>query len=194
MLSTSTLTATVRRVELDRLRGLAILLMIGDHLARIWSYEGYRLTLGRLAMPLFFIICGHLAGHRLSRRHLLAFGLGLGLPVLVPWVDSPNVLVWLSIGAVILYVFDQHGWPTWVLIVPALILAANSWALWTNTHSYDPLALLALMALGRGLAPAVFIFGRGIPAWVGALGRRPLTWYVGSSLAIQLVLVAVGRG
>jgi hypothetical protein len=193
-MSTLALAPLVRRVELDRLRGLAILLMIGDHLARVWAFEGYRLTLGRLAMPLFFVVAGHLAGSRLSVRHLYALCLGLALPLLVPWVDSPNVLVWFSIGAVILYVFDQRGWPTWVLIFPALIFAANGWVFGLWPHSYEPFSLLALMAVGRGLGGEAFVAGRTLPAWVGALGRRPLTWYVGHLLALQLVLVAVGRG
>jgi hypothetical protein len=192
-MSAVALALPTRRVELDRLRGLAILLMVGDHLARVWSFEGYRVTLGRLAVPLFFIIAGHLAGSRLSERHLLALGLGLVLPVLVPWVDSPNVLVWYSIGAVILYVFDRWGWPVGMLIVLALIFAVNGWNL-LGGRSYDPLALFALMALGHGLGPAAFVAGRRLPAWVGALGRRPLTWYVGHVLVLQLVLVAVGHG
>lgn len=192
-MSTATLSRPVRRVELDRLRGLAILLMIGDHLARVWSFEGYRLTLGRLAVPLFFIIAGHLAGSRLTRRHLWAFVIGLNLPLVVPWVDAPNVLVWFAVGAVILYAFERYGWPTWLLIVPALVWAANGWpSLWAA--SYNPLALLALMAVGRGLGREAFVSGRHLPAWVGALGRHPLTWYVGHVLALQLVLVAVGRG
>lgn len=188
-----TLTPLVRRVELDRLRGLAILLMVGDHLALVWSFEAYRLTLGRLAMPLFFVVAGHLAGRRLSSRHLLAVGVGLVLPVVVPWVDSPNVLVWFGVGAGILYVFERRGWPTWLLVLPALIFAANGWSLLSG-RSYDPLALLALMVVGRGLAPTLLVAGRRLPCWVGALGRRPLTWYVGHVLALQVVLVAVGRG
>lgn len=184
----------LRLVELDRLRGLAILLMIGDHLAIAVGNPLFRVTAGRLAMPIFFVVAGHLAGSRLSRRHLYAALLGLGLPILVPFVDSPNVLLWWAVGCVILYGFQRLGLPVWALIAVPLTLGANGWVITPGDHSYNPGDLLALMALGRGLAPEVFAFGLRLPPWMGALGRRPLSWYIGHALLLQLVLVAVGRG
>lgn len=184
-----------RLPELDRLRGLAILLMVGDHVsATLLDLALYRVTLGRLAMPLFFVVAGHLAGSRLGRRHVLALGLGLALPAIVPFIDSPNVLVWWVLGSVVLYGFDRLNVPSWGFIVLALTLGANGWAIHPGALSYDPAMLLGLMALGRGLAAESFGFGCRLPEWVGALGRRPLSWYVGHLLVLQLVMMAVGRG
>jgi len=179
-----------RLVELDRLRGLAIALMVADHLAAWVGLPVVELTVGRLAMPLFFVIAGHLV-HRLSRRHAYVLLIGVALPFVVPWVDSPNVLVWFVVGAALLRFCDRFGVPSWWLIVLGLVLAANRWAVPVG-FSYDPFAVVALMALGRGLEVGVFAGGARLPAWLGALGRRPLTWYVGHLLVLQLVLTAFG--
>lgn len=180
----STIVATTRRVELDRLRGLAILLMIADHIALVTGLLLVHVSVGRLAMPLFFVLAGHLA-HRLSGRHLDALWLGLVLPVLVFFVDRPNVLVWYVLCCVVLWAFDRARWPVWPLLVLALIFGANGWSLQVGS-SYDPLMLLAFMVLGR-LAPAsMFFVGRRLPVWFAVLGRRPLTWYIGHALVLQL--------
>lgn len=190
----TTLDARPRLVELDRLRGLAILLMIADHLAIVVGTPIVRVTAGRLAIPIFFVIAGHLAGHRLSWRHLQIGALGLVLPLVVSFVDSPNVLLWWALGCVVLYGWQRLHWPVWGLIVLALTLGANGWVVTPGDRSYNPLDLLGLMALGRGMGPELFTFGRRLPAWVGSLGRCPIRWYVVSSLLLQLVLVVLGRG
>jgi uncharacterized membrane protein len=182
-----------RLVELDRLRGLAILLMIADHLALVAGTPIVRVTAGRLAVPLFFVVAGHLAGSRLSWRHLEIGALGLVLPLVVTFVDSPNVLLWWALGCVVLYVWQRLRWPVWGLIVAALTLGANGWVLTPGAHSYNPLDLLGLMALGRGMGPELFVWGRRLPGWFGGLGRCPLRWYVGHVALVQLALVVLGR-
>jgi hypothetical protein len=183
-----------RLVELDRLRGLAILLMIADHVAIVAGTPIVRVTAGRLAVPIFFVVAGHLAGSRLSWRHLQVGALGLVLPLVVGFVDSPNVLLWWALGCVVLYVWQRLSWPVWGLIVAALTLGANGWVIPAGSHSYNPLDLLGLMALGRGMGPELFVFGRRLAAWMGALGRAPIRWYVGHVLLVQLALVVLGRG
>ena len=59
----------VRFLAYDAFRGIAVVLMIGDHLCAVFGGEPYRFTLGRLAMPMFFILAGHLARH-VHWRHL----------------------------------------------------------------------------------------------------------------------------
>lgn len=190
-MTVQTVTPVRRRVELDRLRGLAVLLMIGDHVSILVGLSLFRVTGGRLAMPLFFILAGHLAG-RLSVRHLYVGLLGLVLPVFVVFVDRPNVLFWLALGSAVLWVFRRVGWSVWPLLVVSLTLAANGWSVHPGSLSYDPVALLALMALGAVIAPESLTWARRLPAWFEVIGRRPLSWYVGHVVFLQLVIVALG--
>lgn len=179
-----------RRVELDRLRGLAVVLMIGDHLAIILGLSLYRVTAGRLAMPLFFILAGHLAG-RLGYRQVWAVVLGLVLPVVSVLVDRPNVLVWWGLGCAGLWICDRLAVPAWSLAVAALTFAANGWAVTPGPLSYDPVALIGLMALGKCASSSAFLLGARLPAVLGRIGRYPLSWYVGHLLVLQgFVLVA----
>lgn len=167
--------------------------MFADHLALVFSGpELIRLTVGRLAVPMFFLLAGHLA-RRPRWRHALVALVGVLLPVLVPWVDSPNVLVWWALGVVLLWGGRLAGVPAWVWPVLAATLAANGWAPMIGT-GYNPWALWALMALGQLVPRDWFSWAGRLPGWVGALGRRPVWVYAGHLLALQaFVLVATGR-
>src|SRR5665647_3861321 len=61
---------------------------------------------------------------------------------------------------------------------------------------YPPAALLALLAVGTLLRRYVGLnalseAGEGLPGWLGAIGRRPLTWYVAHLLLLQGLVVMV---
>jgi surface polysaccharide O-acyltransferase-like enzyme len=168
-------------------RGLAVLLMIGDHVARLLPYgEVYRLSLGRLAMPLFFLVAGSLVT-RVRWRHLWVALLGLLLPLVVPWLDWPNVLTWWAVGCVVIVVLRGGGVPVWLLAAVALVRMGNGWGVQVG-NSYDPAALVGLMALGSMVGPVAFAWGNKLPAWSGFIGRHPLGWYVGHAVALQLVI------
>lgn len=176
--------------QIDALRGAAIVLMVGDHLALVAGDDAmtYRVTLGRLAMPIFFVLAGHLAG-RLSWRHAAVGGIGLALPLVVPWIDSPNVLVLWALGCVLLWAARRVGvHPLWLVIVAATV-AANGWGIRVGT-SYEFLSLWALMAAGA-LVPrsALIALGSHLPGWLAVIGRRPVTWYVGHLLVLAGVVV-----
>lgn len=181
----------VRIAGLDALRGLAVLLMVGDHVARWLQPWGslFNVSLGRVAMPLFFILAGALSG-RLRWRHLWIGVVGLALPVAVPWVDAPNVLVWWALGSVLLYVVRWGGVPAWVVVAVALTFAANGWV--ESGLSFDGRDLFALMALGAMIGPVGLSWSSWLPSWLARVGRYPLTVYVGHLLIIQAVLLIGG--
>ena len=136
-----------RFAAIDRLRGLAILLMIGDHVSIFTGLEWYRDTAGRVAMPLFFVLSGYLVT-RFTIRHALVGLSGFVLAAAVPWVDSPNVLVWYCAGAALL----ACSWVRQPLVLAGvavfgLMLAANGYAELYLT-GYNPFALLGIMAVG----------------------------------------------
>lgn len=172
---------------LDALRGVAMLLMLLDHLALVvGGLDEVRLTLGRLAMPLFFVLAGHLA--RDPRwRHLGIAAVGVVLPLVVPWIDAPNVLVIWAVGVVILWAGRRWSVPAWVVVVVALGCAANGWTS-TDGH-YDFLALWALMALGSILPTSALMFCARAPRWVATLGRFPISFYVGHLLVLHLFVL-----
>lgn len=183
-----------RLVGLDRLRGLAIACMVVDHVALLSGLYPVRVTVGRLALPIFFILAGALV-RRLTWRHGAIFAVGLALPVAVPWIDSPNVLTLYAVGAVVLVAGARWWWWPWAVLVVAVTLLANGWGGWP-AGGYPPAALLGLLAVGTLLRryvglEALHEAGEGLPGWLGALGRRPVTWYVGHLLVLQGLVVMV---
>jgi len=181
---------TARLSSIDRIRGLAVLCMIFDHAVIVFVGAGspLRWTLGRLAMPLFFLLGGYLV-RRLSWRHGWVFVLGCFLPVVVPWVDSPNVLVWYAVGAVILWSADTV-WARWLTLAVGLALSAN-FPDQTIGSSYAPGMLVGLMIVGALLrhyhGSGVLAWGRYLPRWFAPVGRYPLTIYVGHLLVLRAV-------
>lgn len=185
--------ARARVHALDALRGVAVAAMICDHLAYLLAGpDVLRYTVGRLAVPLFFLLSGHLA-QRVTWRHLRLACLGLALPVVVPWVDSPNVLLWLAVGGAV--VAGLRRWPAALVavIVAALTVAANGWADLLGT-GYAPLQLLALMAAGALLPRAGLVrAGLLVPGRLAVhLGRHALLVYVAHLVALQGLLLLVG--
>lgn len=178
--------AAVRLECLDRIRGLAIVCMVVDHLALVLGTAGeLRLTVGRVAVPLFFLLAGHLA--RAPRaRHAAFFALGVVLPVLVPWLDAPNVLVWWALGVVVLHVCRWGGVPVWVVVAVCLTVLVNGWG--AVEGSYSPYGLWALMGVGSMLTLPSFWWGNRLPSFLAVLGRWPVTIYAGHVLLLALAV------
>lgn len=176
--------------SLDAFRGLAILAMVWDHLFIV--FEGspdLRMLFGRFAMPAFFVLAGHLA--RSPRwRHAGVVGIGLALPLVVPWIDSPNVLVLWGVGVVLLWVGRQLSLPVWLFPLVALALFANGYPVQFGT-GYDVAGLVGLMGLGAMIPRSSFAWAARAPRWVGWIGARPIWCYVGHLVALQLVLQLV---
>lgn len=179
---------------LDVFRGLAVLAMLVDHLVLVLQGpELFRLFPGRLAMPAFFLLAGHLVTRVSWRTAGVAF-VGLLLPYAVPWIDSPNVLVLWAAGALLIVVLREAGLPEWPLIVVGLAMAANGYAL-TGPGAFEPTALIGLMALGAVLPSSAFTWAARLPEVLtrplAAVGRAPVRWYVGHLLALQALVVVL---
>lgn len=183
---------TNRVAGYDAFRGLAVLAMVVDHLAYVLEGPAeLRSSIGRLAMPMFFLLAGHLS-RRLSWRHLGIFGVGSLLPVLVPWIDNPNVLVWWAIGCLLLAIARAASVPVWLIAAVGLALAANGRVDVTGINgaaTYDAAALWGLMALGTLLPSSAFTWAARAPRWIVAVGSYPLTFYVGHLLVLQAALL-----
>lgn len=180
-----------RLVGLDVLRGAAIVAMMLDHLAYAVGADAVRWTVGRLAMPVFFVVAGALV-RRLTVRHLGVAALGLLLPVLVPWIDSPNVLLLYALSVPVLVLTSRSHVIRGVVLVLVLTVSANG--LGELGTGYPWPLLLALMLVGQDVGPRLLArCGDWLPRWpvLAMVGRAPLRWYVGHLLVLQAALVVM---
>lgn len=183
----------VRLQALDSARGFAVLCMVVDHLCVIFDGPAeLRYTVGRLALPLFFITAGYLVPARLNTRHIRIAAAGVLLPVAAPWIDSPNVLVWYALGSALLVWIGCDYHPSrfrgGLVICVALGLAANGW-LQPLEGSYNPIALWALMCLGMLLPSSWWDWALRIPGQLllTFVGRHALELYVVHVLALTAI-------
>lgn len=177
----------MRSATVDKVRGAAILVMMLDHLLLfIDPTSPIRYTFTRLAMPLFFIVSGQLLRRLNYSRLGIVAAIGILLPSYAHFIDSPNVLLIYAISAIILI---KLPYPKTIIAI-ALAFYANRYTAVIGT-SYQPLALLAFMALGRTF-PVAEWRGDWIPGWVAFLGKRPLEWYVGHIVVFETVYRLVG--
>ena len=176
---TTTLCNTVktRSKALDNLRGLAIFLMIFDHVLLVFHGPFViRHTLTRAAMPLFFVIGGHLI-KQVSWRIAGIGVVGILIPIAIPFIDNPNVLFWYAAFAGPIVLAKRYPISLPIIVAVALTVAANGYVKLVG-NSYDPLSLFSLMCLGAMIPRAYFSFGTCIPGWIGTVGRFPLRAYV----------------
>ena len=173
----------VRSVSLDRIRGLAIVLMILDHILDLThELPLIRMTVTRLSMPLFFIISGHLV-KRVNARTFQIMVIGFILPISIPWIDNPNVLFWYAVGTIVVVYVKQK----WLIILAALTMGANHYALYIGS-SYDPLFLIAFMAIGSTFPREYFSWGNRLPAFFTFVGKYPLSIYLGHLFLLTGIL------
>jgi uncharacterized membrane protein len=177
-----TTTTTRRLVTLDRVRGLAIVLMVLDHALLAAGHHGgpVRLTVTRLALPLFGLTAGALWKPGRARRYLEVAGAaiiatGLGLVV---GIGQPDIL-WLLLVAMLVM-------PAGPALAAAGAIQATTWPL--RTSGYEPGVVLVLVVLGHlyGSAPLDRL-GQRLPHRLEGIGRHPLGWYLGH-LALLAVL------
>lgn len=196
--------ARTRTERLDQYRGIAVLLMVADHVlaigvavallhgtplspAAVSRLRLVRLTVTRLALPLFAGVSGYLLADRdgpSSRRRLQLVAAAVVAQVLfapLPGMSDVDVLVVIVVA--------QLAWPL-VRRRPAeaacagIVLAFNLPSLPHGWTGYSPMLVLAFMCVGalaadrdrvRRDAPPEPLR---LPGWVSAIGRRPLTAYL----------------
>lgn len=178
--------AVSRAAGLDRLRGLAVLCMVVDHVALFVAFDVARYTVGRLALPLFFVLGGALVT-RLTWRHGWVALLGLGLPLVAGWIDSPNVLLLYAVGAALVVLARRLG-PFGSLLGLLVMLTVQANGAGVVGTGYAPAALWALMFVGAWLPrELLLVLGGRLPGWLAVPGRYPLSIYVGHVLALTAV-------
>jgi hypothetical protein len=169
-----------RLPSLDRLRGLAVVLMFADHLLWITAPQSLlRFSITRAALPLFMIVSGWLlAGRDLpSTRRALQLVCAAVLAVMLArqlGMAQPDILV--------VYIVALGGW--WAgrrwpaqTVAACLVLVATFPHVW---RGYHPAHVLGLMCVGAILKAngSTLSAGARLPAALGWVGRWPLEFYV----------------
>lgn len=171
---------------IDKLRGLAIVLMVLDHIILV-SHGPFiiRETITRAAMPIFFVLSGHLIKKVTWRLFIIGY-IGLTLPTFVTFLDDPNVLFWYAAFAPIIVLLRRNPNMLPLVLVVIMGLVANNHLL-TVPNSYPPLMLLALMIIGAMIPRKSFTFSNSLPSILIHVGRFPLTLYVATSGILQVL-------
>lgn len=187
---------------IDAVRGAAITLMIVDHslgfaqsteLAEPWMRLA-RLSVTRLALPVF-MIC---SGLRLARRSVTtrrwaevliaalvvnAGALLAGMPEFVPDILALWCLVMVLAAPI-------RRYPATAVVLG--LLQSMYWRV--PIGNYQPGWVLAFVALGvlvarSGDRELLEPISSRLPDWIAAIGRHPLSWYVGHLAALGALTV-----
>jgi hypothetical protein len=175
--------------------------MVLDHLLVVGGFgqSPIRYTLTRAAMPAFMVISGALFRRIRWERWLRYLAAGLLLPVVVVWIDNPNILVLWAFGVVVLDILGVLGRLVprlraalpWLVVVAVLTYTGNRFGAALGSSGFEPLSVVALMVIGaqigRESLSGILSAFAGVPRWVRSIGRHSFGWYVGH----LLVLVAL---
>lgn len=165
--------------RLDAVRGLAILLMVVDHMAAAWPTAwGVREVLTRAAMPLFMLLLGYLFREFNQVRHWqVVAAVFLEVPLLLVVAGTEvGILVHVAFLLPLMVVAVRYPWP-------CLGLALVQTSAWPMPFSgYEPGLVFAFMIMGHLMRRAGSEALQGIGEHVLALapvGRYPLAIYCG---------------
>lgn len=174
-----------RNHTIDMIRGLAIFLMVVDHVIVAYELDPFYRNFTRLALPLFMILAGFLSSGRFTRRY---FQVWLAAAISWPFVLLMNVAV-VHVLLVFVLVYPVLRLPLPGLIVAGSLglLQANNWPV--EWGGYEPGYVLAFLVLGRlsllsGLSFSVVPPSYGLLA---VMGRAPLYTYVGHLILLYLL-------
>lgn len=187
-------TATARDVRLDALRGVAVVLMVVDHVVKVVAPDSLwwvTSTVTRLSLPMFMVTAGVLLARRShGLRPLRALDLFLAGSVVTVVFGAigfalPDILVVMLLTA-----------PLWswvrrspvLAVIFGLIQLVNLPLPWGG---YQPGLVLALLGVGVLASGTWAQYGERLPVWCAAVGRRPLLFYVGHILLLPALAWAV---
>ncbi len=187
-----------RSHALDRLRGLAIVLMVLDHALVVGApHSLLRLTVTRLSLPLFMIVSGlliRLGGqYRWLRTLELAAAAGMCAVILTlcwPTFGTPEILAVYLLVAVPCRRLIQRA-----PLAGAVLGYVQAWYWPLHWSGYQPGLVLLFLCVGSLCVRDVGELGQWgarCPAWLEPIGRRPLAWYVGH-LCVLAAIAAVVR-
>lgn len=185
-------TTAVRLAWVDRLRGLAIVVMVIDHtLSQVDPDSLFRYTASRaLGLPLFMLTSATVfAGPPKRRRRVQLLAAVAAEAFLFTVLDmrTPGILfvyALLLLGGVL----DRASGLPWVFATAGVV--QFMWWPLPMFDAYQPGEVLlwwclGFMATGHG---ALIRWAHRLPEWVGAIGRRPLAWYVGHLIVIAIAV------
>lgn len=186
-----------RRERIDRLRGLAMLLMLLGHVLAVADAGGVlRLTVTRGSLPIFAAITGYLLADRTPRpariAQVAAVGLWSSATVVgtpVPGLDPVDPL--LVISAALCCWPAVRRWPV-VSVLVGTVQAVTYHGLYPGYQLGEVVALMAAgVLLRRSASPADLAVARAtadrLPALLACIGRRPLTVYALHVAALALL-------
>jgi peptidoglycan/LPS O-acetylase OafA/YrhL len=202
-------TTTKRVLQLDVLRGIAILLVIGRHLemprpgGAIGVFADLWYTIGWLGVDLFFVLSGFLIGglllsehQKYGQMHVGRFLVRRGLKIYPPYFVFIAYLMLMPTAKVVRAGGSLGGalYEQWLLYWPNLLFlqnyvgsnpAGHTWTLAVEEHFYLmlPFALLAVAAWGRmrALVPICLI---AVPVFV--LGLRFMSVWTNDAYAVRM--------
>jgi hypothetical protein len=183
------------RVEwIDGARGLSIVLMIVSHVGLVTGLTPawFHLYAMRPVAPVFLLLLGMLWRPGFRPRHI-QFAVGIVVAQLLALslgFPAPNILA--VMGLCLLAMPLAIRWPTAALslcVTQLMFWPMPDW--WTG---YAPGFALALV-LGGALLPRdgyVKAYGQlGVRLGLAAVGRRPLTWYLGHLLVLTVTVAVI---
>lgn len=184
-------TAARERVGwIDGARGLSIVAMIVSHLGLITGLTAgwFHLYVMRPVAPMFLLLLGMLWRPGFRRRHVQFIAAAIASALLAAYIGFavPNILTVMAMCLLAMPIAVR--WPVGALVL--CVLQVTFWpmpAWWTG---YQPGFALLLVLVGQLLPADGYLraYGR-LGSWLGfeAVGRRPITWYVGHLVALALV-------
>jgi len=206
--------APERDNRIDRLRGLAVVLMVVDHLlvaaTAVMVERPTLMTLGRLtlvdclrlltrpSLPLFAVCSGVLLSRRSSTsvRRLAQIGVAAAVSqvMFTPIAGMPDIDVLVVFLAAILMWPLARGHLVETIVL-GIVAATNLPPFPHGLTGYSVGLVLAFMAVGAAVARSgpedALGAARRLPSGFGRLGRRPITAYLIHLFAVRLLLIAV---
>lgn len=178
-----------RNNTIDEWRGMAVLLMLADHLLMVLDADWWRWGPTRFALPLFMLVSGYLWSQKLPRARPIVMMIPLAVASMaVFWLldeSAPDPLTaWLVVA---LYAPVVVRFPLFVLVLG--FLQAVWWPLPINGYQLGFSAGFAAAGVLAGrLRVELVPWGFASLAWLGRNALRVFAWHL-----VALLLLGFAR-